>query len=82
MPRLANSAHSICNYCGAEYDAKYGNHLCNVDELQTLIDQEMNMTDEPNKNNIARWQVRIARVKAFWKAHPKHQGELSHQISA
>lgn len=82
MTSLANSAHSICSYCGAEYDAAHGAHICNVDNLLTLIDQEQNMTDEPDERNIAKWQDRIKEVKEFWRKHPKHQGELSNQISS
>lgn len=81
MNSIANSASSICNYCGAIYDAKYGNHICDIDDLEILIDQEQDM-DEPHESDIAKWQSRIAEVRAFWKAHPTHNGELSRHISS
>lgn len=82
MNSIANSASSICNYCGAIYDAKYGAHLCNVDDLATLIDQERNMTDEPDEKTIARLESRIVEVRKFWKEYPNHKSELSHSISS
>jgi predicted DNA-binding protein len=82
MTSIANSASSICNYCGAIYDAMHGAHICNVDELQTLINQERTMTDEPDEGQIAKLEARIVEVRSFWETHPKHRGELSHSISA
>lgn len=82
MTSIANSANSICNYCGAIYDAAHGAHICNVDELQTLIMQERTMTDEPDERNIAKLEARIVEVRNFWATHPTHRGELSHQISS
>lgn len=82
MNSLANSAHSICNYCGSEYDAAHGNHICNVEELQTLLMQEQTMTDEPDERQIAKLEGRIKEVKKFWREHPNHQSGLSRQISS
>ena len=82
MTSIANSASSICNYCGAEYDAAYGNHICNMEELETLIHQEQTMTDEPDEYTINKLKGRITEVQAFWQAHPKHKGELSQAISS
>lgn len=80
--RNANSYHSICRYCGSVYNAQAGNHICNVHDLETLIEQERTMTDDPDERIIARLESRIEEVTAFWKAHPTHKSELSHNISA
>lgn len=65
---MNNSAHSICNYCGAEYNAAHGDHICDVHELETLIHCERAMTDEANENDIAKWQTRIQEIRTYWKA--------------
>jgi len=79
---IANSGSSICNYCGVEYNAMYGHHICNVDELKTLINQEQTMTDEPDERNIAKLEARIQEVRDFHRSHKKHVSELSNSISS
>ena len=82
MPSIANSTSSVCNYCGAIYNAGYGAHICNVEELETLIDQERTMTDDPDERTIAKLESRIVEVNDFKKSHPNHQREVSHSISS
>lgn len=79
---IANSATSVCNYCGTIYDAGYGAHICNVDELQTLIHQEQTMTDEPNERRIAKLEERQVEVTEFRRQNPNHKSEVSNRISS
>jgi hypothetical protein len=82
MNTVANSANSICGYCGAIYNAKFGNHICEVEALEALIDQERTMTDEPDERTIAKLEARIQEVKEFWHIHPNHKRELSRHIAS
>ena len=82
MSNLANSAHAICNHCGAEYDAGSGNHICEADALEQLAFDEQQFGDPVDTARIAALMERLAQVKEFWRKHPNHQSTASRHMPA
>lgn len=73
---------ALCNYCGAEYNHAFGNHICDVDDLAGIISDRREFDAPPRLGEKSDGEIRerIKEIQNFWKRNPNYQLGVTKQL--